>query len=210
MALPCSATFAQIASSTGFHAGDVMLRLRADGVFPENLSSSVNLVGSNALAGSKVHISSYGLPELDLSYFFTPHFSIEAIAGTSRHNVWATTPLGDVKVGSTWVLPPTVTIQYHFRQFHGFTPYIGVGIAAMFFYNTHHASGSIVNSVYFNNGFGPAIEAGVDYSIEGPWFANFVVKQSFAGTEAHINHGEIVAKSAVDPTIVGAGIGYRF
>ncbi len=36
------------------------------------------------------------------------------------------------------------------------------------------------------------------------------VKQIFLNTEARINRGAIVAKTAIDPTIVGAGIGYRF
>ncbi len=80
----------------------------------------------------------------------------------------------------------------------------------MFFYNTHHAEGGIVDAIHFNNGIGPAIEVGVDYNISGHWYANMVVKQSFAGTKVHINHGAIIAKAALDPTIIGLGIGYRF
>ncbi len=201
---------AQKVSSTGFQSGNILVRLRVDGVLPENFSSSVELAGSNALTGSKVHVSNYVIPEIDLSYFFTPHWSVEAIAGTSRHNAWATTPIGTVKVGSTWVIPPIITIQYHFPSFDGFVPYIGAGVAAMFFYNTHHAQGGLINAVYFNNSIGPALEIGVDYNVTGNWYGNFVIKQSFAGTEVHVNHGAIIAKTALDPTIIGAGIGYRF
>lgn len=201
---------AQMASPTGFQSGNILLRLRVDGVVPENFSSSVTLTGSNELAGSTVHVSSYVIPELDLSYFFTPHLSIEAIAGTSRHNAWATTPIGTVKVGSTWVIPPIITLQYHFSEIGGFVPYVGVGFAAMIFYNTHHAQGGVVSSVYFNNGIGPALEAGLDYHVSGNWYANFAIKQSFAGTEAHIDHGVIVGKTALDPTVIGIGAGYRF
>ncbi|HQU04817.1 MAG TPA: OmpW family outer membrane protein [Acidocella sp.] len=203
-----SPAMAQPVSSTGFQAGDILARLRIDGVMPQNYSSSVTLTGSNALAGSKVHTSDYVIPEVDLSYFFTQHISIEAIAGTSRHNAWATTPIGTVKVGSTWVIPPIVTLQYHFSTIFGFTPYIGAGISAMLFYNTHHAQD--LNSVYFQNGIGPAVEAGVDYNVTGNWYANFAIKQSFAGTEVTINHGAIVGKTALDPLVIGAGIGYRF
>lgn len=199
---------AQSVSPTGFQPGDIMVRLRVDGVLPQNYSSSVTLVGSNALAGSKVHTSDYVIPEVDLSYFFTHHISIEAIAGTSRHNAWATTPIGTVKVGSTWVIPPIITLQYHFSTIFGFTPYVGAGISAMLFYNTHHAQG--LNAVYFQNSIGPAVEAGVDYNVTGHWYANFAIKQSFASTEVTINHGAIVAKTALDPLVVGAGFGYRF
>lgn len=61
---------AQTSFSTGFQPGDILVRLRVDGVIPQNYSSSVALTGSNALAGSKVHVSRYGIPEADLSYFF--------------------------------------------------------------------------------------------------------------------------------------------
>ncbi len=215
MCLVCAFAFAtnavaQTPSSTGFHAGDLLGRLRVDGVIPENLSSSVSLAGSNALAGSTVHVSSDVIPELDLSYFFTEHWAIEAIAGTSRHNAWATTPIGTVKVGSTWVVPPIITLQYHFSEIHGFVPYAGVGIAAMFFYNTHHAKGGLVDSVAFENSVGPAVEIGADYNITGNWYANIAVKQSFAGTQARINHGQIVGKTTLAPTVIGVGIGYRF
>ena len=57
---------------------------------------------------------------------------------------------------------------------------------------------------------GPAIEAGFDWHVQGRWYANFVVKQIFAGTRASVGHGTIVAHAAINPTIVGAGIGYRF
>lgn len=205
-----SPALAQTSSSTGFQPGDVLVRLRVDGVMPQNYSSSVALTGSNALAGSKVHVSSYVIPEADLSYFFTSHIAVEAIAGTSRHDAWATTPIGKVKVGSSWVIPPIVTIQYHFSAIDGFTPYVGVGVAAMFFYNTHHARGGLVNAVYFQNSVGPAAEAGFDYHVSGRWYANFAFKQSFASTRVSIDHSSIVAKTALDPIVVGAGIGYRF
>ncbi len=55
-----------------------------------------------------------------------------------------------------------------------------------------------------------AVQAGFDYNISGHWFANFDVKQIVLNTEARINEGAIVAKTALDPTIIGAGIGYRF
>ncbi len=193
---------------TGFEAGSILLRGRVDGVVPQNFSSSVNLAGSNALAGSQVHTSNYVIPELDLSYFFTPHIAVEAIAGISRHNIWATTPIGTVKVGSTWVVPPIITVQYHFAQIGGFTPYVGAGVSALFFFNTHHAAD--IDSVHLNSSVGPAIEAGFDYHLSGSWYANFVVKQSFANTQASIDHGAIHAETALAPTVIGAGIGYQF
>jgi outer membrane protein len=142
-------------------AGTVMVRIRAIGVIPENLSSSVSAIG------------------------------------------------GHVDVGSVYVLPPTVTLQYHFMPQSRFSPYVGAGMTVAFFYDSH-PSLPTVKSVGFSNSVGPAIQAGFDYSVGVACFVNFDVKQIFLNTTARINGGAIVAKTSLDPTIVGAGIGYRF
>ena len=61
-----------------------------------------------------------------------------------------------------------------------------------------------------SNGVGPAIQAGFDYNVAGNWFLNVDVKQIFLDTTARINGGAIIAKTSLNPTVVGAGIGYRF
>lgn len=188
----------------GKRAGTVMIRVRAIGVLPETSSSSVSAIGGG------VNVTSTAAPELDLSYFFTDHIAVEGIAATTRHEVSAGhTALGHVDVGSVWVLPPTVTLQYHFMPHSRFSPYVGAGMTVAFFYDSHPA-GPTVTKVGFSNSVGAAIQAGFDYNISGHWFANFDVKQIFLNTEARINGGAIVAKTALDPTIIGAGIGYRF
>ena len=188
----------------GKRAGTIMVRLRAIGVIPENLSSSVSAIGGN------VHVTSTPAPEIDLSYFLTDNIAAELIAASTRHNVSASrTALGHVDVGSVWVLPPTLTLQYHFMPQSRFSPYIGAGLTVAFFYDSR-PSRPTVTKVGFSNGVGAAIQAGFDYNISGHWFANFDVKQVFLNTEARINGGAIIAKTALDPTIVGAGVGYRF
>lgn len=107
------------------------------------------------------------------------------------------------------MLPPTVTLQYHFMPQSRFSPYVGVGMTVAFFYDSR-PSGPTVTKVGFSNNVGAVAQAGFDHNISGHWFANFDAKQIFLNTEAWINGGTIVAKTALDPTIVGAGIGYRF
>ena len=181
-----------------------MIRFRAIGVLPQNMSSSVSAIGG------RVDVTSTPAPEIDLSYFFTDHIAAEVIAASTRHEVSAShTVLGRVDVGSVWVLPPTVTLQYHFFPHARFSPYVGAGMTVAFFYDSQPAGGA-VTKFGLSNSVGAAIQAGFDYDIAGPWFANFDVKQIFLSTEARINGGTIVAKTALDPTVVGAGIGYRF
>ncbi len=102
-------------------------------------------------------------------------------------------------------------MQYHFLPHEQLSPYVGVGLNASFFYSTH-AAGPTITGLSVNNSWGPAIQAGVDYNFSGHWFANLDVKQIFLNTAAHVSAGavHIKAKDALDPLVVGAGIGYRF
>jgi outer membrane protein len=188
----------------GKQAGTFMVRLRAIGVLPENLGSSISAIGGHVGAADKA------APELDLSYFMTDHLALELIAATTEHSITANgTALGKVDVGKVWVLPPTLTMQYHFMPHEAFSPYVGAGLNVTFFYGSK-AAGGAVSSVGYSNQVGGAIQAGFDYNFTGHWFANFDVKQIFVSTTARIDGGTIQAKTGLDPTVVGAGIGYRF
>jgi outer membrane protein len=190
----------------GKQAGTVMIRLRAIGVIPLDASSSVSGIGGH------ISTTAQAAPEIDGSYFFTDNIAAELIAATTRHSLSATgTAVGRVDVGSTWVLPPTLTLQYHFMPAQQISPYVGAGVNASFFYGTK-AAGPTVTGLTVNNSWGPAIQAGVDYNFSGHWFANLDVKQIFLNTAAHVSAGRvhIKAKDSLDPLIIGAGIGYRF
>lgn len=192
------------APATPYQAGDLLVHLRAIGVLPQNFSSSVSVIGGH------VDATDQAAPEIDLSYFINNHFSVEAIAATTRHDVSATgTSIGKVDVGSVWVLPPTVTLQYHLNSIGGFLPYVGLGLTVAFFYDSH-AAGPTVTKVGYSTGVGPTLDAGFDYALGNRWYANFDIKQMFVSTEARINNGAIVAHTSLSPTVVGAGIGYLF
>ena len=112
------------------------------------------------------------------------------------------TSVGNVDVGSTWILPPTLTLQYHFMPRERFSPYVGVGLNTSFFYATSPAKPT-VTSLSLDNNVGAALQAGFDYNITGHWFANVDVKQIFLNTTAHL-------RTALDPLVAGVGVGYRF
>ena len=115
---------------------------------------------------------------------------------------------GSVRVGSTWVLSPTLLLQYHFMPKERFSPYVGAGLNVSFFYGTTAAPG--IASVSMGNNVGAALQAGFDYNIAGNWFLNADIKQIFVSTRASINGGAVVAKTALNPLVIGAGVGYRF
>lgn len=189
----------------GKAAGTFLLRGRVIGVIPTDLSSSTSI-------GGQVRTSPQPAPEVDLSYFFTDNIAAEVIAASTQHHLKAVgTGVGTVDVGSTWVLPPTITAQYHFMPHERFSPYIGAGINATFFYSTTPANPT-VHGLSIDSNVGAAVQIGADYNISGRWFANVDFKQIFLDTTAHLSTvlGPVTAKTSLDPMVVGAGIGYRF
>jgi outer membrane protein len=190
----------------GKEANTFMIRARAIGVIPLNTSSSVSTIGGTVSATAQA------APEVDFSYFLTDHVAFELIAATTRHEVAAEgTSLGKVDVGSVWALPPTLTVQYHFMPHAAFSPYVGAGINATFFYGAQPA-GPTVTHVSFSNNVGAAVQVGVDYNFTGHWFANVDLKQIFLNTTAHVDAlgTTITGKTALNPLVIGAGMGYRF
>jgi outer membrane protein len=189
----------------GKEANTFMIRGRVIGVIPQNSSSSISVIGGH------VETSNTPAPELDLSYFITDNIALELIAATTKHDLYAAGSAlpGRYHVGSTWVLPPTLLLQYHFMPRERFSPYVGAGLNVSFFYATQAANNQVTQLAMSSN-VGAAIQAGFDYNFAGHWFANFDVKQIFVNTTASINGGAIRAKTALNPTVVGAGLGYRF
>jgi len=189
----------------GKEAGTFMIRGRVIGVIPEDNSSETTV-------GGHVSTTSQIAPEADFSYFFTDNIAAELIAATTRHSLQATgTVVGNVDVGSTWVLPPTLTLQYHFMPHERFSPYVGVGLNVSFFYNERAAT-PVVQRFTLNDNVGAALQVGCDYNFSGHWFANIDVKQIFLDTNAHVSTvlGPVLAKTSLDPMVAGIGIGYRF
>ena len=187
----------------GKQAGDFLVRLRGIGVLPDERASITPI-------GGGVSISDTWVPEVDFTYFVTPNIAFELIAATNRHSITATgTSLGNVPVGRVSLLPPTLTAQYHPLPASRISPYVGVGINYTIFYNGD-AAGGAVQSVSYDNGFGWALQAGVDFAVTDRLSVNFDVKKLWLDTTARLNGGAITAKVDIDPWIVGFGLGYRF
>lgn len=186
-------------------AGTIMVRARVIDVRPQDNGSTVTVIGG------KVDATDQFTPEVDLSYFVTNNIAFELIAATTSHHISVKNSALGAKadVGSTSVLPPTLTVQYHFMPDQRFSPYIGAGLNYTFFYNTQ-PSGGIVKHVAFQNGFGEAVQVGFDYAITGRWGLNADIKQIFLPVKASVDSGFVRAKTNLDPLVVGLGVSYKF
>lgn len=190
----------------GLGKGDFIIRLSALGVITNNTSSKTSV-------GGHVNATNQVMPELSFDYFVTDNLSFELIAASTRHEIKAqgVPGLGKVDVGSGWILPPTLTAQWHFRPHKAFNPYVGVGLTVAFWHNISPAGG-IVKKVGLETAVGPSFNFGFDYQIVGNWFYNADVKQILLQQRAHINDSpnRIDARTSLNPTVVSMGIGYRF
>ena len=140
------------------------------------------------------------IPELDISYFFTPNFAAELILTyPQKHDVRA----GGAEIGSLKHLPPTLLAQYHFTNLGAFKPYLGAGINYTRFSSVDILGGALNVK---KNSFGPALQVGFDYALDKNWSINFDVKKVYIDT--NVSGG--IGKFKVDPVLVGVGLGYRF
>jgi len=191
---------------TGYHAGNVLVHLSIIGVLPEDLNSHVNAFGGGTTP-YKVHTSDGVSPELDASYFVTKNLSIQLIAATSRHTLSINNGGSSSTLGSAWVIPPTLTAQWHFPQIGIIRPYVGVGITVAFFYGISPKNG---DSLGLRTAVGPTADVGFDVPLAGNWSANVDVKQMFLPVSARIDHGAVRANDGLNPLVVGFGVGYKF
>jgi len=200
------------------------MRLRGVAVIPQE-SANIGVIGGG------VDISATIIPELDFTYFFNRHFAAELILGTTRHKVSTTSSdlsaiggskSADVDLGKVWLLPPTLTFQYHYPA-GKFNPYVGAGINYTIFYSAD--AGPVVKDIEYKNKFAFAAQAGLDIDISKKIFINIDVKKIFLSTTATVDASNLTpaanpelspvlqnieADVKIKPWLAGVGIGYKF
>ncbi len=192
------------------------VRLRGVAVQP-NEKSEVSAIGGD------VNISNSFIPELDFTYFFNKNVAAELILGTTKHDVKTTgsnlTAIGgpasaEVDLGSVWLLPPTLTLQYHFYPTKTLKPYLGAGLNYTIFYSVDE--GSVVKGLDYDNAIGFALQGGLDYMLNDKYFLNFDIKKLFLKTDVNVDATnlasglKIPAEVNIDPLLIGFGVGMKF
>ena len=187
----------------GKKAGDFVVGLGAIGVLPSN--------GGNTSIGGKPEASNAATAQLDFTYFMLPQVALNLIAATSQHDVSVKgSALGDVKLGSVWVLPPTLTLQIHPLPESRISPYAGIGLNYTFFYGYGGNKTPPVSRVRIDSTPAFAAVVGVDYELAPNWLVNVDAKKILLRPEASVNSGLINARVNLDPWVVGASVRYRF
>lgn len=213
--VPAAAAAALLAMPAQAKQGDVLVRVRAIMVAPNEDSGSV-LPG---FPGEEVKVDNSVMPEIDISYMATDRIGFELIAATTKHSASGTTgTTGAIgKLASTWVLPPTLTAQYHPIAEGPVRPYVGAGVNYTLFYS-EDASGALEGAVgptkvHMSDSFGWALQAGVDVDLNERIFVNFDIKYIDIDTTARLSTtaaGVQRVRVHLDPIVAGVGLGMRF
>ncbi|MFZ6778012.1 OmpW/AlkL family protein [Undibacterium sp. Ji83W] len=194
-------------AAIGFTASQAMaqeqspwqVRARVVNISPANSSDPVGGVG----AADRITVTSKEIPEVDITYFFTPNWSAELILTyPQKHDVM----LDGAIIGSFKHLPPTLTAQYHFAPGAQVSPYVGAGVnyTRISDVNLLKGAGGLENS-----SFGLAVQAGVDFKLDKNWSLNLDIKKVQIRSDVTIS-GAKVSAVKIDPWLVGVGVGYRF
>ena len=205
---------AAVAAAAPAHAeqGDVLLRARAIVVAPTEESGGVKPAFSN----DGVSVTNSFAPEVDVTYFVADHIGLELIAATTKHDVkgkGGLKPLGELV--DTWVLPPTLTLQYHLMPKAKVRPYVGVGLNYSHFYGEDASDGLEAaigdTKVKLKDSVGYALQAGLDVDVGRNLFLNFDVKYVDIDTKATLITGGLTnrVKVSLDPIVAGIGVGMR-
>lgn len=206
--LPALLTFSSLTAQDTSTDGDFskwQFRLRGIVVTPDE-SADIEAIGGD------VSISTAVVPEFDITYFFDKNWSVELILATAKHDVEAVgTNAGDIDLGSVWLLPPTLTAQYHFTG-GNFVPYVGAGPNLTLFYNVDE--GPIADDVEYDASVGFALQGGFDFMLSDKWFLNVDVKKLFLGTDATVDAttalgATVDADVDINPWIFGFGVGIK-
>jgi outer membrane protein len=202
------------------------IRLRALAVIPAPGGAVTQLNGAAIAPLGGLGISNSVVPELDITYYFTKNIALELILGVTPHNVRPTGALAGAlastsTIGKTWLLPPTLMLQYHFTDFGAFKPYVGAGVNYTMFFSQSSAGAMAPGGALAYNRFsvapaaGVALQVGFDYMINRNWGINVDVKKIFLkSTFKYTDTTGVLATTSgrvtIDPWLISTGVTYRF
>lgn len=175
---------------------------------------------ADALGGEADIAAKAAMPELGLSYLFTPTDTIELVLAPTPFGApddtsilddhgFGEAGLGDGGFGDAGfgdLQPPSLVLQYHVDLSSGWKPYGGIGFNNGIAYSDD-AGGALTA---LDNGWGWALQAGVDYLLADRWALNVDVKKIFVSPDAERADGAQPSAIDVDPWVVGAGLAFRY
>lgn len=225
-----AAVMAVAPAAQAFEAGDFIVRAGVVHVAPDDSSESITVGGAPLVAGADAQAAVDSNSQLGLraTYMFTNHFGLGVLGATPfKHNIKGGGDLpGDLKLGETKHLPPTVTLQYFpMNSSSALQPYVGVGVNYTTFFE-EKTSAELNNTLNFpaselelDDSVGVAVELGMDYMLSENFGLNAAIWWADINTDAKVKvldgAGNQLAETdefevEIDPMVYMVGFTYKF
>jgi outer membrane protein len=182
-------------TAIAFEPGDWLIRAGVTNVDPKSNNHDV------------VSVDDATSMSINFTYMMTDIWGLEVLAAYPfEHDI----TLDDgTKVGSTKHLPPTVSIQYHFRPTEKFQPYFGVGVNYTDFFSEKTTGPLEGTNLKLGASWGLSGQLGFDVLISENWFLNLDLRYINIESDAKLD-GASLGTVKIDPWVYGAHIGVRF
>lgn len=181
--------------------GDWLLRFGATMVAPDASSSGV-------VADDAVDVDDATSLSVDVTYMFRDNIGFELLAAYPfTHDI----TLNGTKIAETDQLPPTISVQYHFRPKTNVRPYAGIGLNYTTFFSesiTTEGTNAGLTSLSLDDSVGLALQGGIDIDISKKWYLNLVLRYINIETTAKTNVGDINVD--INPWVYTLGVGTSF
>lgn len=209
-ALIIVATAASNASAEPLYSGgDWVVGLNATKVLTGESLHDTTVVGV-PVPHADVAITDDMTLTFDVSYFLNPFIAVDfysgipASAALTGKGSLAGLPIGKTKYG-----PAILSLQIHVPSVGGLSPYVGVGVGRVLFFNEN---GGALDNFNLDDAWAPALQAGFRYRLNENWLANVDVRYvPFKSDVSGLLGGAPVNASVeVDPVLVNVGVAFRF
>ncbi len=182
-------------TASAFEPGDWLVRVGASYVSPSSDNHET------------VSVESATSATFNITYMMTDIWAVEVLAAYPfKHDLELQ---NGTKIGSTKLLPPTVSIQAHFRPTEKFQPYVGFGINYTSFSSEKTTGPLEGTNLSLGSSWGFAGQVGFDVLINDTWFLNMDARYIDIETKAKLD-GISLGTVEIDPWVFGGHIGFRF
>ncbi|MCI1272669.1 MAG: outer membrane beta-barrel protein [Sphingobium sp.] len=195
--------------SIGWHKGDIVIRAGGAGVF-FNSSAEVKVAG-NVVPGGSVSLSNNATASGELEYFVTSNISLAANFGippeTRITGAGTLAPLG--VAGRVRYGFGDLVARYHVGAAGRFSPFAGLGVGRIFVFSTRDGS---VSGLSADSAWAPVVQGGADFHLNRQisLYANVSYVPVKTDARGLMQGLPMTARVTLNPTVVQAGLSYRF
>lgn len=199
--------------------GSLVFKARLGGIFSSAKQKGLPTpTASKPVAVGEVAKNGYG-GDISTTIFFNNYLATEFSLGfnvlrtkyTSLASVAHNYGVDNVKLGKNkpiYMIPATVTGQFHIAPYGGIRPYIGLG---------YHGSYMLTQAtgLKIRNGHGAVGQIGIDFYAKDDTLINIDVRQFFLNPKLEykpnlVGNKTVTSKVKLNPLIVSVGIGFNF